>query len=157
MQLDQKLVNGKCDIRRTPCACNARTNMLEKTRVICVELIYQPRYQTVKDYRYWPVIGSVNNWNIIQFSNKSTTYEDFDEVHILVLDGISENMSSIFQNGKYKLSQHCISNHARQLCCQIHTITIYVIRKYNSEKQVINASEIISNAVLFDHYESKHK
>ena len=47
------------------------------------------------------MLWSFNNWNIIQFSNKSIAYEDFDEVHKLVLDGISENMSSLAQNEKY--------------------------------------------------------
>ena len=47
------------------------------------------------------MLGSLNNWNIIHFSNKTTPSEDFDEVHQLVLDGISANISYIFQTGKY--------------------------------------------------------
>ena len=38
---------------------------------------------------------------MIQFTNKTTTNQDFDVVHKVVLDGISYNMSENFQNGKY--------------------------------------------------------
>ena len=47
------------------------------------------------------MLGSFNNCNTIQFSNKSTKYEYFDEVIKVVSDGISENMFSHVQNGKY--------------------------------------------------------
>ena len=43
----------------------------------------------------------LQNFKIILFSNKSTTYEYFDEVHKVVLYGISEKISSLVQNGKY--------------------------------------------------------
>ena len=43
----------------------------------------------------------LQNWNIIQFTNKTTTNKDFDEVHKGVLDGISDKISGLFQNGKY--------------------------------------------------------
>ena len=46
------------------------------------------------------MLGSFNNWNIIQFTNKTTPIEDFDEVHKVVLDGISENMTFLAQLGK---------------------------------------------------------
>ena len=38
---------------------------------------------------------------MIQFTNKTTINEDFDAVHKVVLDGISDNMSVLFHNGKY--------------------------------------------------------
>ena len=47
------------------------------------------------------MLGSFNNWNIIKFSNKSTSSEYFDAVHKAVLDGISENMDYLVQLGKY--------------------------------------------------------
>ena len=43
----------------------------------------------------------LNNWNIIQLINKTTTNEEFDAVHKVVLDGISDNMSALVHNGKY--------------------------------------------------------
>ena len=46
-------------------------------------------------------MGSYNNLNIILLTPKSITFEDFDEIHQVVLDSISDNMSSLFQSGKY--------------------------------------------------------
>ena len=42
-----------------------------------------------------------NNWNIIKISNKTTTSEDFETIHQVILGGISENMFSLVQPGKY--------------------------------------------------------
>ena len=39
--------------------------------------------------------------NIIQLSQKSTPSDTFDEIHQVVLDGISDNMASLFESGKY--------------------------------------------------------
>ena len=47
------------------------------------------------------MLGSFNNYNIIQFTNKNTTNKDFDAVHKVVLDAISCNMSTFVQNVKY--------------------------------------------------------
>ena len=47
------------------------------------------------------MLGSLNNWNIIQFTNKIKSSEEFDELHKVVLDGISENTASLVQFGKY--------------------------------------------------------
>ena len=30
----------------------------------------QPRYQTVRNFTYWPVLGSFNNRKVIQLSHK---------------------------------------------------------------------------------------
>ena len=42
-----------------------------------------------------------NNWNIITSSQKATTSEAFEEVNQVVLDGISDNIASLVQSGKY--------------------------------------------------------
>ena len=34
-------------------------------------------------------------------SSKSTSYDTFDEIHQVVLDGISDNMASLVESGKY--------------------------------------------------------
>ena len=47
------------------------------------------------------MLGSFNNCNTIQFTNKTTLSEYFDAVHKVVLDGISENISSLVQLVKY--------------------------------------------------------
>ena len=38
---------------------------------------------------------------MIQLSQKSTPYDAFDEIQQVVLDGISENMASLVESGKY--------------------------------------------------------
>ena len=48
-----------------------------------------------------PVLGELNNWNIIELSSKSTSYETFDEIHQVVLDSISDNMASLVKSVKY--------------------------------------------------------
>ena len=53
------------------------------------------------DFTYWPLLGSLNKWNIIHFTNKKTSSEDFDEMHQLVLHGISDNIASQVYTGKY--------------------------------------------------------
>ena len=50
---------------------------------------------------YWPVLGPFNNWNIIQLSHKSTPSDSFDEIHQVVLDGISDNMASLVESVNY--------------------------------------------------------
>ena len=61
----------------------------------------QPSYQPVSDCTYWPILGSFNNCNIIKFTNKTTSNEDFGTVHKVVPDGISENNTSLKKIWKY--------------------------------------------------------
>ena len=46
------------------------------------------------------MLGSFKNWNIILFTNKTTTDQDFDAVHKVLSDGISNIMSVLDHNGK---------------------------------------------------------
>ena len=71
--------------------------MLDKPWICGLTLQQQPRYQPVTDFSYWPVLGSFNNWNIITLSQKVTTSGSFDNIHKVVLDGISDNMASLVQ------------------------------------------------------------
>ena len=73
--------------------------MLDKPWYICSEPNRQPLYQPVEDCTYWPILLSLNNWEIILFTNKTITTEDFYSVHKVVLDGISDNMSALVHNG----------------------------------------------------------
>ena len=47
------------------------------------------------------MLGYFNNWNIFKFTNNTTSSGVLDTVHKVVLDGISENMASLVQLGKY--------------------------------------------------------
>ena len=58
-------------------------------------------YQPVQDCTDWLILSLFNNWNIIKFPRKFTTYEEFEEIHQVLLDDISDNMDSLVQYGKY--------------------------------------------------------
>ena len=61
----------------------------------------QARYQPVTNCTYWPVLGSYKNWNIIELTPTSTPFEVFDEIHQVVLDVRSDNISSLVQSDMY--------------------------------------------------------
>ena len=47
------------------------------------------------------MLGSFNNWNILKSSHKSTSSEENEKIHQVVLDGISGKMSALVQIGQY--------------------------------------------------------
>ena len=63
--------------------------MLDKTWNAGANATTQPRYEPVVDCTYWPVLGPLNNCNIIHFTNKPTSSEEYVEVNQVVLDGIT--------------------------------------------------------------------
>ena len=75
--------------------------MLDKPWISGIPPDKQERYKPVTKCTYWPVLGAFKNWNIIQLSSKSTSSDTFDEIHQVVLDGISDNMASLVESGKY--------------------------------------------------------
>ena len=92
LRFDPKLGNGVCEICRIPCDCVACKSMLDKLWISGIPL-KKERYQPVTNFTYWPVLGSFNNRKIIQLSQKSTPYDSFDEIHQVVLYGMSDNMA----------------------------------------------------------------
>ena len=96
-----KLGNGFCAIIRIPCACVACTSILYKPWISDIPSYKQERYKPVTNFTFYPVLLSFNYWNIIQLSQKSTPYDAFDEIHQVVLDGISENMASLVESVEY--------------------------------------------------------
>ena len=75
--------------------------MLDKPWISGISSDKQERYKLVTKFTYWPVLGSFNNWNIIQLSPKSTLSDKLDEIHQVVIYGISDNMTSLVESGKY--------------------------------------------------------
>ena len=75
--------------------------MLDKPWISGIPSDKQERYKPVTKSTYWPVLGAFNNWNIIELSSKSTSSDTFDEINQVVLDGISDNMASLVESGKY--------------------------------------------------------
>ena len=67
--------------------------MLDKPWDPVVDHDQQPLYQPVVERTYWTFLGYFNNCNIIKFTNKAILLDDSDEVHKVVLDGISGNMA----------------------------------------------------------------
>ena len=68
--------------------------MLDKVWISGITSEKQERYKPVTKCTYCPVLGAFKNWNIIELSLKSTSSETFDEIHQVVIDGISDNMVS---------------------------------------------------------------
>ena len=101
LSFDPKLGNDVCSITLLLCACVACTSMLEKPWIHVIPPDEQECYKTVTKCNYWPVLGSFNNLNIIQLSQKSTTSDVFDEIHQVVLDRISDNMALLVELVKY--------------------------------------------------------
>ena len=80
-------------IFRTPCAFVACASMLDKPWISGMPPGKKERYKPVTKCTYWPVLGSFNNWNMIELSQNSTSSDTFDEIHQVSLDGISDNMA----------------------------------------------------------------
>ena len=47
------------------------------------------------------MLGLFNNWDIITLSHKATPSKAFEFIHQVLIDGISDNMASLVQYGKY--------------------------------------------------------
>ena len=75
--LDPKLGHGMCDICKIPCSCVEYITMLDYTYSPGVSHTEQPRYQPVFYCTYWPVLGTYNNWNIKNFTNKLHSLKTF--------------------------------------------------------------------------------
>ena len=58
-------------------------------------------YQPVRDFTYCQVLGSFKKWNIIKISHKNKSSEEFEEIHKVVHDGISDNMAYLDQKMDY--------------------------------------------------------
>ena len=93
LRFDPKLGMGVCQLFRIPCECVACTSMLDKHWMSGISSDKTERYKPVTKCTYWPVLGYFNNGNIIQLSSNSTSSDTFDEIHQVVIDGISDNMA----------------------------------------------------------------
>ena len=99
LSFDPKLGNGVCAIFCIPCACVACILMPYKPWIYHIPL-KQERYQPITNFTYWPVLGSINNCNIIQLWHKSTHYYAFDEINQVFIGEIIDNMASLVQYRK---------------------------------------------------------
>ena len=110
--------------------------MLNNPQAYKVEPNKQTRYQPVVDCTYWPMLGSFNNWNIIQFTNKKLPSGDFDAVHKLLLYGIGDYIDYIVQLGKYGSINEVDP-----------TTMFYYVIKYLSEPYTLQEDQTIDGQV----------
>ena len=96
LRFDTKLGNGVCEILCIPCACIACSSMLDKYWIYGILSDRQYCYKLITNFTYWPVLGPLNNWNIIKLSQKSNPYDVFDEIHQVFFYGTIYNMASLF-------------------------------------------------------------
>ena len=101
LRFGPKIGHGICEICRIPCACVSCTQMLDQTWIYGITSKKPDCYQPITDCNYWPILGSYNNWNTIHLSPKPTPFEAFEEINQVVLDGISDNMTSLVQYDNY--------------------------------------------------------
>ena len=99
---DPLLGEGKCAMRRIPCACLECTNQLSKPWIHGVSPSEQPRYSNVVGCKYHSVLGNYNQWIIMDFSRDSDIDDDcFDEIHKILLDSIGTNMAELVEINSY--------------------------------------------------------
>ena len=101
LRFDLNLGHDICAICRIPCVYVACTSIIDKPWISDIQSTKSARYQPVTNCTYWPVLGPYNNWTIIEITPISITFEALDEIHQVVLDGISDNMASLIQSGMY--------------------------------------------------------
>ena len=137
---------GKCAILRIPCACVACTSMLDKPWISGIPSDKQERYKPVTKCTYWPVLGAFKNWNIIELSSNSTSSETFDAIHQVVLDGISDNMSSLVESGKYRAIKTTDTS-TNVFYVIMFTSGAYTLQENTTiDGQILIAGELVVNA-----------
>ena len=146
LRFDPKLGMGKCAIFRIPCACVACTSILDKSCISGIPPDKQDRYKPITKCTYWPVLGAFNTWNIIEFSSKSTSSDTFDEIHQVVLDGISYNMASLVESGKYG-AINTTDTSTNGFYFIMFTSGAYTLQENTKiDGQIITAGELVVNA-----------
>ena len=137
LRLDPKLCHGKCEIQQIPFARIAYTTMLYKPWSYNVDPNKHSHYQPIDDCTYRPVLGSFNNCNIIQSTNKTTSTEDFDAVYKVVRDVIIETMAFLVQLGKYGATNSAYP-----------TKMVYYVIKYLSEPYTLQEHQTTYRKVI---------
>ena len=66
----QKIGHGICAIFRIPCAFFGCTSMPDKPWISGINSKKHSRYQPVTNCTYWPILGSYDNWDIIEITPK---------------------------------------------------------------------------------------
>ena len=103
--------------------------------------VKQTHYQTVVDCTYWPVLGLLNYWNIIQFTNKTTLSKEFYDIHEVVIDGISDNIAPLVsgQDGAISITDQTTTGY----CVVKYVSYDFILQEYvTTYGQVSKAGEL---------------
>ena len=120
--------------------------MLDKPWISGIPSEKQERYKPVTKCTYWKVLGAFNNWNIIELSSKSTSSKTFDEIHQVVLDGISDNMASLVESGKY-VAINTTDTSTNGFYVIMFTSGAYTLQENTTiDGKIIIAGELVVNA-----------
>ena len=119
--LDPKLGHGICEIHQKPSACVSCTTMSDNKWSPGVSRTENPYCQHVLYYKNWPMLGTYNNWNIINLTNEYISIEYFDDIQNVFLDLIN---------------QHNISNINVLLCCKFYLKIHYRKKKPHMERHL---------------------
>ena len=83
---------------------------------------------------------------IIEFSSKSTSSETFDAIHQVVLDGISDNMASLVESGKYG-AINTTDTSTNGFYVIMFTSGVYTLQENTKiDGQILIAGELVVNA-----------
>ena len=100
-------------------------------------------YQPVPNCTYCPVLGSYNNLDIIHLSQKSTSFEMFEEIHQVVIDLISDNMASLVQ------PDECGTNNTDDTTTNGYYVIKLISEAYMLQNNTAIDGKIISAGELF--------
>ena len=144
LRFDPNLGHGICAIFRITCACVGCTSIMYQPWISGVQSTKYARYQSVINCSYWPVMDPYNNCSIIHLTPKSIPSEAFDEIHQVVIDGISENIASLVQSGMYGAINKYDTTKKWILCHSLHLICIKLQNSTTIDGQVISCQGTIA-------------
>ena len=98
---DPELGKCVCAIFRIPCACPACVAQLDKYWLPNCDPSSQPRYAHAENCYYKKILEHCNYWIIMKFLDNKTPQVDFDNIHELIIAGISPNKAELVQVSGY--------------------------------------------------------
>ena len=100
-RVDPELGKGFCVIHRITCACPCCVDQLDKYWLPTIYPSSQPRYAHVDFSEYIKILEHYNDWIIVNFLEKKTPQVDFENIHALIISGMSTNKAETFQVNGY--------------------------------------------------------
>jgi len=102
IRADPALGAGCVAVRRIPCACSGCRRQLKQDWVPTLPFQEQPRYKATTDCSMHDVFQGENDWKLITLVDAKDSDVDLnDEVHELVLEGITDRLETRVAVGGY--------------------------------------------------------